>query len=78
MSSCGTPCPVDDVPSGNLQAAASLLRGSGNWFPDSSSSAETRARMARRDGINKPYGQDGPYLGRTRRSARQVRQCRAG
>jgi hypothetical protein len=27
MSACGTPCPFNDVGSGDLQAAASLLAG---------------------------------------------------
>jgi hypothetical protein len=77
MSSCGTPCPVGDVLSGDLRARPAYWRISGSWFPDSCSPVKTRARIARRDGINKPYGQAGPVSGKTRRSQTWAAQPQA-
>src|SRR5580704_15943737 len=51
---------------------AAHWRSSESWLLDSCSSVETRVQMAHRDGINKPYGQDGPYTGRTRGSASRL------
>jgi hypothetical protein len=78
MSSCGTPCPVYDVLSGDLQAAAaSPLAELGELVAGLLLVVETRAQMAHPDGINKLYGEDGPYPGTTRRSVDRVAARRA-
>jgi hypothetical protein len=51
---------------------AAHWRSSASWLPVSCSSVDTRAQMAHREGINKPYERGSTFPGRTRRSANRL------
>lgn len=51
---------------------AAYRRSSARWLPVSWSSADTRAQMAHREGINKPYGRSSTFPGRTGRSVNRL------